>query len=118
MAFRGTSLGIALEESIASMRGTDAELTPQQEAAVWEAFEQSMAEALEDVPKGYTALVRAKPDGAEAGGLPAYRCVDGKWDVAIGPSTVEIAVPGQADTQDVDFVAVHAVPPGRNRRGA
>jgi hypothetical protein len=117
MAFRGTALGLALQESIESMRGSDAELTAEQEAAVWATFERSMIDALEDVPKGYTAIVRAKPQEAEAGALPAYRCVDGRWTVAMGPATLEVAVPGQAESHDVDFVSVQAVPQ-RHRGGA
>lgn len=113
--FRGTSAGLALQEAIASLKGTPSELTPGQEGAVWEAFEDSMLEVLEDVPQTHAASITMKDDAASAAaGLPAYRAVDGRWTVALGASTVQVAIPNVSETFDTDFVLVDAM---QRRRG-
>ena len=135
MAFRNTAIGLALADAIATVKAAgqrhenDGEevtvlrpkaefgggapgLTQEQEAAVWRAFEASMVEALTEAPANHIVKITALPAAPDAGSeLPAYRCVDGEWTVALGPSNVEMSVPGASLKINADFVMIHAIQP-------
>jgi hypothetical protein len=110
MAFRETSLGVSLQEAITSLKGSPSEFSAAQEKNVWLAFEESMRAALAETPKDHIARLKMKSSAeSQAQGLPAYRCIDGHWQVALGPAELELNAAGISEKLDVDFVWIDAV---------